>query len=767
MSVAAAARKRERWKRRLSPTTTTTTDLSPTPKSTGRSLQVRPRSEGLWPSTQAEAFVKPSRARDAVANILQPCDPTTLAPGAILSLNPTLTMTLTDTAVFTPACTGTVETDATGSLTNSSFFADNRDPFYASMTPQVYATGAATVLSWMLVLTLLITPRTFFVGGPGGRSGLLGRNGMISGATGGASVIGVGSRPWLQKVAALTCAISLTIATADTFKVAEQQYQSGFMDASVIRSKVVAGLEIKISRVVSDIFLWLAQVQTLIRLFPRHKEKVIIKWVGFALIILDMVFSCINASGGYNVGRPQDYDDPIPALNYLFQIALSILYAMWVLYYAYIKRQYAFYHRMMWNVSLVAFISVIAVLTPVIFFALDISNEDIAGWGDYFRWVGAAAASVIVWEWVERIEAIEREEKKDGILGREIFDGDDVIEVSAWDGPDSGSGDLRNRRHKGDDDLPPDDKPALTKRQKVSRALKPVRRLGHIDPYVASNIPLQDRPKRMDSDDSGPPFQKETEPREQTVQIPPRAASTPGSRTDTTSAASTVYAVRYHPNSESHWDPSESGPGPIARSPIAEDSTEYDSPRLQSASSMHTYSEQDRTKLIQAPSASVPRNMWNSISRTIFRHDPTPPPEVVRSAQEAESMSRPQPAITPQPQPATGIRGLRSRIGMFAAEQGDRFRDRRGGHPDDTPLPVTVIPAQRRGPAWTPEALSSEQGSSGWTRLGTAHSAHDSGHASEPSPTHVTAQAGVSSRTEQALAPPQDHTRAPGSRDAP
>ena len=227
---------------------------------------------------------------------------------------------------------------------------------------------------------------------------------MISGATGGGSIIGVGTRPWLQKAAALTVAVSLTLATADTFKIAGRQYTEGYMDAMKLRDLVVSGMELKVSRVISDIFIWLAQVQTLIRLFPRHKEKVIIKWVGFALILLDILFSCLNSFGPHSDNpRPRHFETAIPALSYLFQLSLSMLYAAWVMYYAITKRRYAFYHPMMWNIAIVALLSVVAILTPVVFFITDISNYTIAGWGDYFRWVGAAAASVIVWEWVEQI----------------------------------------------------------------------------------------------------------------------------------------------------------------------------------------------------------------------------------------------------------------------------------------------------------------------------------------------------------------------------
>lgn len=357
------------------------------------------------------------------------CVPFTLPSLGVIRLDKDFTVTLTSNAVFTPECTTSFTSEATGGYGPQSI-ADMRDPFHASITPQVYATAAATVISWMLVIMLLITPRTFFVGGTGGRSGLLGRRGMISGATGGGSIIGVGTRPWLQKVAALTVAISLTLATADTFKIAEKQYEAGYTDALALRDEVVGGLEIEISRVISDIFLWLAQVQTLIRLFPRHKEKVIIKWTGFALIMLDIAFSCLNSFMGNGVGRPRSFVDAIPALSYLFQLALSMLYAAWVIYYSITKRRYAFYHSMMWNISIVALLSLVAILTPVVFFITDISNYTVAGWGDYFRWVGAAAASVIVWEWVERIEALEREERKDGILGREIFDGDEMLDAT-------------------------------------------------------------------------------------------------------------------------------------------------------------------------------------------------------------------------------------------------------------------------------------------------------------------------------------------------
>jgi hypothetical protein len=280
---------------------------------------------------------------------------------------------------------------------NDHKFSNFRDPFYATLFPMCYVLAATTVVAYMLVIMLFVTPRSFLDGG----IVYLGRRGFTNSSSGGVSI---GGRPWLQKVAALTVAISLTVATADTFRVAESQYRWGIQNARQLQLEVMGSTELKVIRLISDTFLWLAQAQTLIRLFPRQREKIIIKWAAFALITLDVIFSAINSfqfseDGVTGTSRPNSFVHPIPALSYLFQVALGILYAAWVIYYSLMKKRYAFYHPLMKNICLVAIMSIVSVIVPVVFFILDVSNPSFPRWGDYVRWVGAAAASVVVWEW--------------------------------------------------------------------------------------------------------------------------------------------------------------------------------------------------------------------------------------------------------------------------------------------------------------------------------------------------------------------------------
>ncbi|KAL3423059.1 hypothetical protein PVAG01_04806 [Phlyctema vagabunda] len=617
------------------------------------------------------------------------CTPFTLPSNGVIELATSELITLASNALFKPECTGTSDSILilTNANTNShtSTLTDFRDPFYASTLPECYALAACTVIAYMLFIMLIITPRTFLIEG----AVVLGRRGFTNGPSGSDAGIGIGGRPWLQKVAAATVAISLTIATADTLRVAEQQYNQGFQDATALQNSVEDGTELKVIRVISDTFLWLAQAQTLIRLFPRQREKIIIKWTAFALITLDVIFGILNNFVYEGSNRPESFVDAVPALAYLFQLALSLLYCAWVMYYAITKKRYAFYHPQMRNIALVSMLSLVSVLVPVVFFVLDISKPTLAGWGDYVRWVGAAAASVVVWEWVERIEALERNDRKDGVLGREVFDGDEMLEVTPSAAEPNWA--LRYKNRKDSDDSSSGGGtssgthgrwPAMTGLANRYRA-----RLGG----------------DVESGNTRADARREKGGKQQTSRslVPlwptrPAPVATPISRTDTASAESTVYAVRYHPISET----TPSIPEPQTR-PQRSRANTYEVPArdagadtsvkpevIESMSdATHPEGSEDSTdngSSIARPSA------WQSIAQSnpFRRRNQGPPLEVSAHT------------IKPQEQTAGQFASnrwdVRSRIEEFAATQADKISQRNRAGVEAAPLPVTVIPAPIR-----------------------------------------------------------------------
>lgn len=605
------------------------------------------------------------------------CTPFTLPSNGVLTLDETNTITLTSDAVFKPECTGSSDVILSGSSSPSYF--DLRDPFYASTIPECYALAAATVIAYMLVIMLLITPRTFLHEG----AVVLGRRGFTNGPSGSDAGIGIGGRPWLQKVAALTVAISLTIATADTFKVAEQQYETGYMDAQALQNQVEDGTELKVIRVISDTFLWLAQAQTLIRLFPRQREKIIIKWTAFALITLDVLFSTLNNFVYDGNSRPRSFVDAVPALAYLFQLALSLLYAAWVIYYSVTKKRFAFYHPQMRNICLVALLSLVAILVPVVFFVLDISKPDLAGWGDYVRWVGAAAASVVVWEWVERIEALERDDKKDGVLGREVFDGDEMLEV----GPSSES--TWKYSLKRDD------------RKKGGKGDGGVSTGSHTRHWPAmSGLANRYRPRATQDIETGsqdgvralkPLGSKKPRPKPPLWPTRPPPAATPVSRTDTASAESTVYAIRYHPISEVtppiRGDERPSGPSRTSSLDIVAARSEHEDSDEQLEKSMSVQEAEDRSGPEPGPGRS---NAWQTLTKAnpFRRRAQDPPPEV--SAHTAK------PAEPVNAHGSSNRWDIAGRLEDFVVTKVENFKEKNRPTVSETDLPKTIIPAPPR-----------------------------------------------------------------------
>jgi hypothetical protein len=643
------------------------------------------------------------------------CSPMVQLPeSGVLMLPGGEVVTLASGATFQPACTPvdrpaivgaagggmtTLENDNT-TVTNSSGTVstnDLRDPFFASTFPQCYALAATTMLAYTLFIMLLITPRSFINDGVV----VLGRRRFTDG---GASGHDIGGRPWLQKVAALSVAVSLTIASVNTFGWAENQYVIGKDDARQLQDDVMDSVELKTISIISDSFLWLAQAQTLTRLFPRQREKIIIKWTAFTLVGLDVIFQSLNSFGFNTVGgnRPQNFTQPISALNYLFQLTLGVLYAAWVIYYALLKRRFAFYHPNMKNIFLLALLALTSVLVPIVFFILDLAQPDFTFWGPYVRWVGAAAASTIVWEWVERIEALEREEKKDGILGREVFDGDEMMEITTTD---LGFGRRKKRQRSSDDDGDDDNPGDIENRRSAINGQGTGRRaqLWPGVPNLASRIRSRQRPSQNRQAE-----ENEGEAPENTAtglglfQPPlwparPGPAVTPVSRTDTTSADSTVYAVRYQPLTETSGisSPTPAAPGeqrPLSRSGSSGSTNPPGSPPLVASHA--------QVPALQGATSEEMSNRTTAVQQT--------PPSTTPGSGRRPSRSNSNPQNHPRIRTATpthdddehGRWNLRGRLEDFAMNQAERMRERLRPTVDTSSLQVHVVPAPpRRGAA--------------------------------------------------------------------
>ena len=365
--------------------------------------------------------------------------------------------------------------------------------------------------------------------------------------------------------------------------------------------------------------------------------------------------------------------------------------------------------------SVVALLSIIAILTPVVFFITDIANYSIAGWGDYFRWVGAAAASVIVWEWVERIEALEREERKDGILGREIYDGDDMLDTtpssdSRW--PSKRQSQLSQDEKKGGGGI--GSFGAFTSAH-TGRINDLAHRLGR---RMTESPRTQARQKRSIHIPAPAPAHRRSESATRgdrnsrpyiRVQTPPPVPiiSSPISRTDTTSADSTVYTVRYHPISET---PPVRQPGTAEYRLDQGDVPTQAQVEPQGSQNQPANPDDVEKGVISQQDAANTKSKWHwqAVANSFRRHGRTPPQELQRG-RVIEPLAVDDVAANIPPRNYAGL-ALADRLGTFAAQQGERFRaKKKAGSQAEATLPVTIIPAQPRGQTWSPEIILQQQ----------------------------------------------------------
>lgn len=672
------------------------------------------------------------------------CASFTLPSGGKVVLGPGYTVEFVTDVLYQPVCN-----NEPAFFQNSSLpIVDDRDPFYASYAPLIYVVAGCTFVAWFLFIMLLLLPGSY-VGvtrrratqpWPNSRNFFYYLYSRFPIGT---------ARPWLQILAAIAVVVSMTTVTSDTFSYAKHQYAQGYMDADDLRDHVAYSNRIKILHIVSDIFFWLAQVQTLIKLFPRHKEKLLIKWIGFILILLDTIFECLTDFVIDNNNKPLNYTDSISALSYLFQLSMNLLYAAWVLYYSVTKRRFAFYHPLMPSISIVAIFALLSVATPVVFFLVDLAESPVGSWGDYFRWLGAAAASIVVWEWVERIEALERDEKKGGILGQEVYDEDemdthtlsDASSRSSLDGDGGYSSDTLVERHSGSQSQSSKWK-SMTGRLAPIKMIRLTRKSYKDSPETRSDEESQSRPSGPDSDQWASADLTSQGPR---ISMPPRAAS-PVNRNQTTSTGSTVYAVHYH----------NMGPTPHPQPGPGDGNGAGESWNGAAAA---TGGAEEADAADQGTPATSPRKRWNFAKNVFRRSHRSPPIEIKNALSEAA-------------QGGTSALIISRDAPVAAHPMPPRAQSHSTPAPAPAPTPVaaqepTVIAAPPRGQLWSPDTQTHspisriQQGSvdsvAGSGRIGPSASQDWSTRHDGRTPTPVRLDGGQSAAYDFGNTPPLPH----------
>lgn len=227
-------------------------------------------------------------------------------------------------------------------------------------------------------------------------------------------------RPLLLRLGVLAGTIYLTIVLAHSTQLINEQYNKGYLDRSELVERLSSYVYLAVLELIFYFIMLLAQVQVVMRVFSRRMEQRMIFWLGGTMSVVCQV---LNGITSIDMALQYQFSGSLPAFQYLFQVAIQIMYACSMVYYLITNSR----STMCMEMVPMTLIAIMASSSPVVLFVVDIANAWLVEWSDSLTWISTLLAIVCAWEWIDRVERLERHHEKEGFLGRQLQEDDDYL----------------------------------------------------------------------------------------------------------------------------------------------------------------------------------------------------------------------------------------------------------------------------------------------------------------------------------------------------
>ncbi|CAI4049555.1 hypothetical protein N7582_004696 [Saccharomyces uvarum] len=223
----------------------------------------------------------------------------------------------------------------------------------------------------------------------------------------------------LLRIASFIASLNLTIFIIKVLRKLEKEHnQYGIVRAHSIIHLFSDDMTFVVLDFLATLMFQFCQVGIVIRLFQRAQEKRIIFFVGVVLVMTANILWVIPPFSNHANGHKKNWQILRPFV-YLFRIAIATSYASIVIYHIWQKKKLWFKCNQMGLLTLLTFL--VLLLLPG-FFLADVANLWISDLGDVFNTTCYVTSTVITWEWLDRLNVLERKEEAQSILGRPIFE---------------------------------------------------------------------------------------------------------------------------------------------------------------------------------------------------------------------------------------------------------------------------------------------------------------------------------------------------------
>lgn len=232
---------------------------------------------------------------------------------------------------------------------------------------------------------------------------------------------------FLLKVSSLLSSVYMLITVVKSVVNLHGQQKRGYLHGAELLKYINNSTTLNVIDLILVILLQINQVQVIMRIFSRQKDKRLTFLIG---IIACISFQVIWAITQFHVFDADDEaGDILPAFIYLGRIAMGACYAALISVFIVTKFNDVLLNKHIW---LLSGLTIVFIYSPVAFFAADISNMWVNELSDIFSVVTYVICVVIPWEWCNKYNLILKKKEKEGVLGRPFYE-DEVYELDRYE----------------------------------------------------------------------------------------------------------------------------------------------------------------------------------------------------------------------------------------------------------------------------------------------------------------------------------------------
>lgn len=231
----------------------------------------------------------------------------------------------------------------------------------------------------------------------------------------------------LLKASTTLSSIYLLITVIMAIVELHKQQKEGYLHGAMLFDFMNSNLALNIIDLIVVFLLQINQVQIIMRIFLRQKDKRFTFFVGVSASITSQVLWGICRFHSFS--EDNEAGDILPAFQYLVRIAMGVCYAALISVFVLMKINYIIANKKIWLITL---LTVVLIYGPVAFFIADVSNAWVYELSEIFSVVTYDIGVVIPWEWCNKYNSIMKAKEKEGVLGRKFYE-DELYELDRFE----------------------------------------------------------------------------------------------------------------------------------------------------------------------------------------------------------------------------------------------------------------------------------------------------------------------------------------------